>query len=248
VSLLPTLPLPTGVSWNSRKSPRFNTVTQNPVSGARPVSFSVSPFPSWEWELAWEVLRDQGLWPESEGVPAGENNSSLLKPDLFALQDFFLAMNGSNGRFVYDPAANTIPLEDTYVNPVIAGTLVNGYSGTTDGIEFGFQLYRTSKVTGTLIPVEAIDALSAISAGIGSPNPFALYLNGTLVDPSLYTLSQYPLQVTFATAPAAGQALSWNGNAAYVAKFAEDSIDLSQFVLNLYELQSLKIEQVCLGF
>jgi hypothetical protein len=223
-------------------------VTQNPVSNARPVSFSVSTLPSWAWDLNWEFLRDQGLWPETGSMASGVNSSSLLKPDLFALQDFYLAMNGANGRFVYDPAANVIPLEDTYVTETIAGTLVNGYSGTTDGVSFVFQLYRTSKVTGTLVPVEAIDALSAMSMGIGSPNPFALYLNGTLVNPSLYALSQYPLQVTFTTAPAAGQALCWSGNFAYVTKFAEDSLDFNQFVQNLYELQSCKIEQVPLGF
>jgi hypothetical protein len=248
VNPLPVLPLPTGVTWDAPKTPRFNTVTQDPVSGARPVSFSVSPYPCWAWELHWDVLRDQGLWPEYEYVPPGVNSSSQLKPDFFALQDFYLAMNGSNGRFIYDPAANAIPLEDTYVTEVIAGTLVNGYSGTTDGIAGVFQLYRTSKITGALIPVEAIDVLSSISSSGEGLNPFALYLNGELVDPSLYTVSQYPLQVTFATVPTAGQALSWRGNFAYVAKFAEDSIDLNQFMQHLYELQSLKLEQVSLGF
>lgn len=236
---LPTLPIPPGVAWDQRRSPRFSTVTQYPVSGARPVSFSVAPFPSWEWELLWEKLRDQGL-EES-------NNFSDLKPDVFVLQDFFLAMNGSNGRFVYDPAANSIPLEDTFVTEVTAGTLVNGYSGQTATGETVYQLYRSSKASGTLIPAEAVDALSAISSAFGS-NPFALYLNGTVVPSANYTLSQYPLQVTFGTAPAAGQSLSWSGNYAYVAKFQEDRIDLNQFVQSLYELQSLKLEQVPLGF
>lgn len=247
MATLPTLPIPPGVEWESHKSPRFNTVTQHPVSGARPVSFSVSQFPSWEWDLSWSVLRDQGLWPESEDVPAGVNNANDLKPDFFALQDFFLAMNGSNGRFIYDPAANPVPLEDTYITPIIAGTLVNGYSGTTNGTQTVFQLYRTSKVTGSLVPVEAIDALSAISSDVGI-NPFALYLDGALVNSSLYTLSQYPLQVTFGTAPSAGKALSWNGNYAYVAKFLDDTLDFDQFVQNLYSLQSCKLEQVPLGF
>ena len=61
-------------------------------------------------------------------------------------------------------------------------------------------------------------------------------------------MSQYPLQVTFTSAPAAGQALSWSGNFAYVAKFAEDSMDFNQFMQNLWDLQSCKIEQVPLGF
>lgn len=248
MSTLPTIPIPIGVAWESHKSPRFNTVTQHPVSGARPVSFSVQPFPSWEFDLNWEKLRDQGLWPASGNVPAGINSSSLLSPDFSALESFFLAMNGSNGRFVYDPAANTPQLEDTYITEVTAGTLINGYSGTTNGTETVFQLYKTSKVTGTLVPVEAIDALSAISVGIGASNPFALYLNGSLVSPSLYTLSQYPLQVTFASAPTAGQALSWNGSYAYVAKFLDDTLDFNQFMQNLYSLDTCKLEQVPLGF
>lgn len=203
------------------------------------MSFSVQQFPSWEWDLNWEFLRDQGL----DEV----NDASTLTPDLFALQDFFLAMNGSNGRFIYDPAANVIPLEDTYITQVTSGTLVNGYSGMTAGVETVFQLYRTSNVTGSAVPVEAIDALSSIS-GSGGSNPFHLYLNGTLVNPSLYTLSEYPLQVTFAAYPTAGQVLSWSGNFAYVAKFLDDTLDFNQFVQNLYELQTCKVEQVPLGF
>ena len=236
---LPTLPLPPGVTWDARKTPRFSTVTQHPVSGARPVSFSVSPYPSWEWELSFSVLRDQGL--------SEVNSASDLKPDFFALQDFYLSMNGSNGRFIYDPAANAVPMEDTLVTQVTSGTLVNGYSGNTATGQTAYQLYRTSKITGSILPVEAIDALSALSSPFLA-NAFALYLNGTLVDPSLYTLSQYPLMANFLTAPTAGQALSWSGMYAYVAKFAEDKIDFNEFMANLWELQSLRIEQVPLGF
>jgi hypothetical protein len=189
--------------------------------------------------LNWEFIRDQEL--------ADVNDATTLKPDLFALRDFFLAMNGSNGRFIYDPAANVIPLEDTFVTQVTSGTLVNGQSGTTAGSETVFQLYRTSNVTGASIPVEAIDALSSIS-GVSGSNPFHLYLNGSPVSPSLYTLSQYPLQVTFHTAPTPGQIISWLGNYAYVAKFLDDTLDFNQFVEFLYELQSCKLEQVPLGF
>ena len=236
-----SLPLPPGLTWNYRKTPRFSTVTQRPVSGARPVSFSNSPFPSWEWELVWEVLRDQGL--------AEQNSSSEQKPDLFMLQDFFLEMNGANGRFIFDPAASSIQIEDTLVSEVVPGTLVNGYSGLTNGTQTVFQLYRSSGVSGTPAIVEAVDALSGISMGIGAPNPFGLYLNGSLVSSSLYTLSSFPpLQATFTEAPESGQTLSWSGNMAYVVKFSDDHIDLNQFLYQVWELQSLKLEQVPLGF
>ena len=232
------------MTWSVTKTPRFSTVTQRPVSGARPVSFSVSPYPSWEWELNWEILRDQGL--------AEENSASLLKPDLFALQDFFLAMNGANGRFVYDPAANdvalNVPLEDTFVTQNTSGTLVNGYSGTADGTETVFQLYRTSRITGSLMPAEPIDALSVITSSPLLSTSFALYGNGALIPAAHYTLSQYPLQVTFGTPPVSGTAISWFGYFAYVVKFSDDSLDLEQFMFNLWKCQSLKIEQVPLGW
>jgi hypothetical protein len=246
------MPIPPGVAWDSGKSARFATTTQHPVSGARPVSFSVSPYPSWEWELNWEKIRDQGLDPSN-----ANNVAASLSPDFFALQDFYLAMNGSNGRFIYDPAANNsaftsggeaVPLEDTYVTAVTAGTLVNGYSGLTDGINTQYQLYRTSRITGADLPVEAIDAISSLSTPVTGAVPFKLFLNGTLVPSANYTLNQYPCSVTFGVAPAGGQALCWQGYFAYVAKFLDDRMDLRQFMKNLWELQSLKLEQVPLGF
>jgi len=237
--MIARLPIPTGLTWNSRKTPRFSTVTQYPVSGARPVSFSTSPFPSWEWELTWEFLRDQGL----DTV----NSISSAQPEFSQLQDFFLAMNGSNGRFIYDPAANSIPIEDNFVTQNLSGTMVNGYSGSTEYGQTAYQLYRSSKVTGSLVEVEAIDALSAVCQPF-SATPFHLYLDNVLVDPSTYTLGDYPLVVTFGSAPAVGKTITWTGVYAYIAKFGEDKIDLSQFMYRLWELQSMKIEQVPLGF
>lgn len=163
------------------------------------------------------------------------------------IQDFFLAMNGANGRFIYDPAANVIPIEDTFITQTTAGTLVNGYSGTTDGAQNIFQMYRSSKASGQLIPAEAIDALSAVSSPF-QPYEFKVYLDETLVSGTDYTFAQYPLQVTFTSPPTAGQVLSWTGKYAYVAKFLDDRIDLNQFMQNLWDLQSLKLEQVPLGF
>ena len=238
--LLPTLPLTRGVTWGIRKSSRFSTVTQNPVSGARPVSFSVSPYPSWEWELPWEHIRDQDLQTVNDFAGAPE-------PDFFLVQDFYLTMNGSNGRFIFDPAANIPKLDDCFISQTVPGTLVNGYSGVTDGLATVYQLYRSSRANGTLTIVEPIDVLSAVTFSLGI-TPFGLYLNGTLVPPANYTLSQYPLQVTFGVAPAAGQTLSWTGVYAYVAKFLEDKQDLNQFLYQLYEIQAMKIEQVPLGF
>lgn len=236
--LLPTLPLTVGLTWGLHKIQRFATVTQTPASGARPVSFSVSPYPSWEWELVWEFIRDQGL--QTSNVPP--------QPDLSLITDFYAGMNGSNGRFVFDPSANSPDLDDNFVSANMSGTMVNGYSGLTDGLANVFQLYRSSRATGTLIPVEPIDVLSSVTTAVGSPTPFQLYLNGTLVPSANYTISNYPLQVTFASTPASGQAISWTGVYAYVAKFQEDKLDLNQFAYRLYEIQSCKLEQVPLGY
>ena len=239
-----------------RKSPRFSTVTQRPVSGGRPVSFSNTDLPSFEWELNWSVLRDQGVFES--------NNQSILEPYFFALQDFYLAMNGSNGRFIFDPAAVSPQMDDCFVpwqlqtpptsepgpGGPLANTLVNGYSGLGTGTQTAFQLFRTTRATGQLEPAEAVDCLSAICSKFASPpgGPFNVYVNGVLQDPSTYTVTQLPLIVTFNTAPANGAIISWTGIYAYVAKFQEDKVDFNQWSYRLWELQSLKLEQVCLGF
>lgn len=235
-----------------RKTPRFSTVTQRPVSGGRPVSYSVTDLPSWEWELSWSVLRDQGVFED--------NSQSQLKPDFFALQDFYLAMNGSNGRFVFDPAAVSPQMDDLYVpyrlvTPAALGatptnTLVNGYSGLGTGTQTAFQLYRTTRSTGQLEPAEAIDCLSAICSAQAQPpgGPFNVYVNNALQIPTSYTVSQFPLIVTFNVAPPNGAIISWTGIFSYCAKFSEDKIDFNEWSFRLWELQSLKMEQVPLGF
>jgi hypothetical protein len=249
---LPSLPIPLGVSWAMRKSPRFSTVTQRPVSGARPVSFSTSYLPSWEWELNWSILRDQGVFES--------NHQSLMQPYFFALQDFYVTMNGSNGRYVFDPAANSPQLDDCFVPwqiqnlPVLSAltdnTMVNGYSGVGTGVQTDFQLFRSTRSTGTLQPAEAIDCLSAICSQFASPpgGPFNVYVDNVIVDPSQYSYSQYPLMVTFVNPPAVGAIISWTGIFAYVAKFKDDKIDFSQWSERLWDLQSLVIEQVPLGY
>lgn len=246
--MLPTLPLSIGVTWNARATPRFSTVTQYPTSGQRPVSFSTSPYPSWEWELSWDILRDQGLFEI--------NDASVFLPDYHALRDFYLSMNGSNGRFIYDPAARG--LEDCFITQLLqnpaannrpTNTLVNGYSGPGDGVQTVFQLYRTSRVTGNLLPVEPIDALSAICSQFAEPpgGPFNVYVNNELVDPSRYSYTRFPLEVTFVDPPAVGAIVSWTGIYAYVVKFQEDKIDFNEWSERLWEMKSLKIEQVPLG-
>lgn len=239
---LPTLPIPLGVTYPMKKTPRFSTVTQNPVSGLRPVSYSGQQFPTWGWELEWEVLRDQGLDPSN-----ANNSNSTLKPDFFTLQDFYLSMNGSNGRFIFDPNAVfcgplSVPLEDTYVTGATSGTLVNGFSGIGNGVQTSFQLYRSSSVTGTLKFVEAIDTFSSYVPA-GQPSTPQIYINGSLQSSSTYSVSTLPAVVTFHSAPANGAVISWSGYFAYCAQFDEDSIEFEQFMMQLWDLQSLKLAQ-----
>lgn len=240
---LPTLPIPTGVTYPMKKSPRFSSVTQTPVSGQRPVSYSAQQFPTWAWELEWEFIRDQGLEPQNYN-----NSKSKLLPDFFALQDFYLAMGGGNGRFIFDPnavfcGALSVPLEDTYVTNIYTGTLVNGFSGIGNGTQTAFQLFRSSSITGQIQFVEAIDTFSAYTPPSVPPSP-QIYVNGTLAAPSTYSLSTLPAVVTFNTAPANGAVISWSGYYAYCAQFSEDSIDFDQIMMQIWDLQSLKIDQV----
>jgi uncharacterized protein (TIGR02217 family) len=80
-----------------------------------------------------------------------------------------------------------------------------------------------------------------VQALIGAPS---LYMNGVALPTSDYGLSILPATVVFAAAPAAGAILTLDFNAAHLARFANDSGDLEQFMSDFWAMKSLKLETV----
>ena len=101
--------------------------------------------------------------------------------------------------------------------------------GTGNGSQTLFTLCRT--YGGFTEPVMNINAITGI------------YLNGTLT--SAYTIDSTG-DVTFTTAPGAGVAVTWTGTYYYRCRFVKDSIELENFMHQLWTLKKCDITG-CLG-
>jgi uncharacterized protein (TIGR02217 family) len=80
-----------------------------------------------------------------------------------------------------------------------------------------------------------------VQALIGAPT---VYLNGVALSSTAYGFSILPAMVTFAVAPPSGAVLTADFTAAHLARFAEDSADLEQFMSDFWASKSLKLETV----
>lgn len=221
----PNLVLPTCVGWDFAKRSKFSTILQTPQSMRHPAASTLQTGVIYELELTYEFLK------------VGANS---FAGDVSYLQSFYEACKGAYGWFTFDPSVNNL---DTM--SVVQGSTANrnGFFAIGDGVTTAFQLWRSSGVLGGAIAtkcelIQNVTSLAGIYNGIN------------LVSPSSYTLSNLgaPPQggawVTFATPPAAGSVLSWAGNYSYLCHFSEDTLDMNEFMYQLWELKSLKLETI----
>jgi hypothetical protein len=172
------------------------------------------PYPLWEFELTFEFLRDSP--PELPGAPSNPNNYSELE----LLTGFYNARGGSYESFLLDPGILTGRPSDWEVR--------GGPLGTGDGVTTTFYLGR-----------DAGGFIDEVQSPVG---PLFVSVDGA-VQLTGWTLGANGA-VTFATAPAIGAVLTWDGRWMWQVCFSEDTLSLEQFMYELYELQSLKLEQV----
>ena len=78
--VFPQLP---GVQWDQKKTPIFNTITQRTVN-LKEARVSLSQYPIYEYQLSYEVLRDDTA-----------NN------ELKTLMGFYLSRQGAFDSFLY---------------------------------------------------------------------------------------------------------------------------------------------------
>jgi uncharacterized protein (TIGR02217 family) len=132
------------------------------------------------------------------------------------LLGFFLARQGSFDSFLYDnPADNTATAMPF---------------GTGDGTITAFQLTRALGAGGFSF-AEPVQNLN------GAPG---IYVAGTLKTVTThYTISATGL-VTFVTAPAAGQTLTWTGAFYYRCRFLNDMSEFKNFMKDLWSLDKLE--------
>lgn len=148
--------------------------------------------------------------------------SSATASDFKTLIGFYLAHSGAFQGFAFeDPDDHTVTAQPL---------------GTTDGTTTNWTFAR-SFGGGSGQIIEPIGWLNTSA-------PINVYLAGTIVSPSLYTLltTQGCLQqVKFTTAPTTGQAISADFSYRFSVRFKEDHYDFEKFMDKLWSLASVTL-------
>lgn len=131
------------------------------------------------------------------------------------LEGFFLQQQGGYGAFAF--------VDKTDANQVGAAL------GVGDG------------ATQNFVPQRSIGAYQGPADYV--LNVDAVYADGVALDPATWEL-QLPNVIRLAAAPAAGVVLTLDFWWAYICQFADDRLDLDQFMAHIWELRSLKLRGV----
>jgi uncharacterized protein (TIGR02217 family) len=79
------LPSLAGLGWGIQRTPVFNTVVQQAISG-KETRISLYSYPRWKWELSYNILRSAAAYTELQQL-AGFFNTLLGQFDTFLYQD-----------------------------------------------------------------------------------------------------------------------------------------------------------------
>lgn len=172
------------------------------------------PYPLWTFNLSFEFIRDSA--PQRPGGSWNPNNYTELEQ----IVGFFNARGGDFDTFLLDPGWLTEKPQDS--------TVAGAPLGVGDGVTTTFYCQR--------------DAGGFIDEVQFPCAPICVTANGVPVT-SGWTLGAGGA-VTFGAPPASGTILTWDGSWRWQVAFAEPALGLKQFQYELYELQSLKLEQV----
>jgi uncharacterized protein (TIGR02217 family) len=129
--------------------------------------------------------------------------------ELRNLLAFFNAVQGQYGSFYFlDPYDNTVTNQEVAV---------------ADGVSTSYQLSRT--------------------VGLGTPYPFVEPVYGAVGVPQVFLNGQPATAgvgpfgtITFQTAPAQGQVISWTGQFYFLCHFTQDALQPTQMVKDLWSL------------
>ena len=218
---LPVLPYLPGQAIAISKAPQWSTQVVRTASG-RERRTAYWPFPLWQFELAYEVVRHRPTQAE-----------------LFKLWEFFNVVQGQYLPFLFvDPSDCQIPtsvLLDSAGNPLLdsSGALILDGSGGPLGFTFGVG--------------DGVTTAFQLTRQIGSfIEPVFSAFNPTILDNGALAASHTVARgvVTFAAAPAAGHVLSWFGCFYFGCRFAQDDLGFEQIVQQLWAGKSLKFTSV----
>jgi len=208
--IFPSLPF----GFSVHKRPTFSSVVLTAVTG-REVGSARQGFPLWEFELTFEILRDQTLniVPDLYLSPYAEFRQAA---------GAFMEAKGQVGEFFFnDPSDNSR-----------SGQLL----GRGDGIKTVFRFVRDWG-TGLLAFAEPV-------GGVNTLGVINIYVNGVITAPGVdWTIDSTQRNVILTSAPGSGVPVA-DFSFFYRCRFLEDSNDFEQFFSNRWTLKALKFRSI----
>jgi len=209
-----------GLGYSQKWSPSFFNQSATTATGAS-INVALSQYPLHAFELTYEFLRD-GAGPGFGPSPANLEFRTMM--------GFHLQIGGTVGRFLY----RNIDDQQVWQQPI----------GIGDGITTTFTLIRFFGANGygASEPIGEVD----VDAGLN------VYLGGSAIPtlPTLYSISRAipgANTITFATAPAPGQAITLDMSYFYYCRLADDSNTFEKFMNRLWNLQKVTLQSCRAG-
>lgn len=210
-----TIPvLPNLHGFSVHKKPTFSTIMRTPPSG-REVGRFQAPVPLWEFELTYEVLRDQ----TQNQIPYA-NLAGFT--EFQQITQVFVALGGQFARF--------------YFNDISDNSRTGQLIGIGNGTNVSFRMLRTWG-SGNLAYTEPV-------GGINQNQTVNVYLNGVLQSPTSYGFDSTNKFLVFNSAPSNGVIITADFYFYYLCRFIEDKLDLEQFYYSRWSIKSFKFRSV----
>jgi uncharacterized protein (TIGR02217 family) len=198
-----------GVAWSVSRSPTFQTRIQRAVSG-RELRAMDYPAPLWQYQLSFNVLRDQWDIRAGNGVGSGYD-------ELRTLYALYMGCYGAFGTFLFsDPSDNQRTGESIGIGDASTST---------------FQLqaqYGSGPIF--IAPVTAVNRLTAIyfNGITQAPSTYncACGLNSTGL-------------ITFNSPPSSGVSITADFTYYFRCRFVDDSYQFDNFMYQLWQLKKL---------
>lgn len=210
------------VNWAVHKRMNWSNIVNRSTSGGR-LSVPLWPNnPLWDFEWTYEVVLNDPAKLSFKGAP----NNNTLYTDLQILEAFYFMMKGTGNLFVYQPPDSVV------VGQPLADPDANGNS------ELVHTIGAVPSSAGLIVQNESVQELNG-----GTPT---IHHTGGTVGSIL---------APGTTSPYEGYVVHWSANPTpgtitadytyfYRCGFSEDIQDYEQFAILLWQLQSLKFEQI----
>lgn len=214
----PFFPILPPLAWSVHKKPILASRATTAITG-RSTQVACAVFPRWAFTLSYgggsSWLRDQTQNITPDPTLAGFT-------ELEQISGLFLACLGPYGEFYY-----TDPDDNSRLANVV---------GSGNGVQTKFPLFYQWGTGPFLppmyIPVGGINTLDAI------------YFNGVVQNPNIYSLGADNVSVVFNVAPPLAQNITADFSFYFRCRFLDDQITFAQWARNLWDTKEVRFESV----